>query len=69
MFTNFVDAITIHTAHDVINIHITYDSSRAITVTKESDSVSWIKMYDLDTYEMTFSEKIEGTYIKCNEVQ
>lgn len=69
MFANFLDAITIHTTHDVINIHITYDSSRAITVTKESDSVYWINMYDLDTYEITFSEKVEGTYIKCNEVQ
>ena len=69
MFANFLDTVTIHTVDSVINTHISYDSSRAITVTKESDKCSWVSMYCLDSYIQTFREKIEGTYIKLNEVQ
>jgi hypothetical protein len=51
---------------------ITYDSSRAITVTKKDDCTFFVKMYDLNTYEMTFEEKIGGNesdYIKTKEVE
>jgi hypothetical protein len=39
---------------------ISYDSTRAITVTKRNEKEYYIKMYDLETYEMTFEEKIGG---------
>ena len=39
---------------------ITYDSTRAVTVTKKDDRESFIKMYDLNTNELTFEEQIGG---------
>tara|TARA_B110000285_G_C15139135_1_gene629426 strand:- start:4004 stop:4162 length:159 start_codon:yes stop_codon:yes gene_type:complete len=50
---------------------ITYDSSRAVTITRKDDRNYFIKMYGLETYEMTFEEKIGGgpnSYIKLKEV-
>lgn len=69
MFGSFLDAITVHTNFAVINTHITYDSTRAVAIIKESDKQSWVIMHNLDTYEKTFSEKISGAYIKLNEVE
>ena len=37
---------------------ITYDSTRAVTVTKQSDTAYYIKMYDLNTGELTFEELV-----------
>ena len=51
---------------------ITYDSTKALTVTREDDRNYYIKMYDLETYELTFEEKIGGSdesYIKFKEVE
>ena len=51
---------------------ITYDSSRAITVTKKDDHSYFVKMYSLIDYEMTFEEEIGGeeeNYIKLKEVE
>lgn len=56
----------------IVTMSISYDSTRAITVTKEDDRTSYIKMYDLDTNELTFEEKIGGQpdqYIKVKEVE
>ena len=51
---------------------ITYDSTKAITVTKRNDREYYVKQYDLESYEMTFEEKIGGgpdQYIKLKEVE
>ena len=51
---------------------ITYDSTKAITVTKRNDSEYYVKQYDLESYKMTFEEKIGGDpnqYIKLKEVE
>jgi hypothetical protein len=51
---------------------ITYDSTKAVTVTKKNDREYLLKQYDLETYEMTFEEKIGGgddQYIKLKEVE
>ena len=51
---------------------ISYDSSRVIMVSKKNDRESWIHMYNLETYEKTFEEKIGGefdSYIKIKEVE
>ena len=51
---------------------ITYDSSRAITVTKANDREYYVKMYSLTTNELTFEEQIGGgatDYIKLKEVE
>ena len=39
---------------------ITYDSSKTIAVTKKDDSEYYIRMFDLETYQMTFSELVGG---------
>ena len=48
---------------------ITYDSKRAVTVSKESDQVSYINMFSLNTQQLLFTERISGTYIKVKEVE
>ena len=57
--------------YPIVSMLITYDSSRAVTVTKKDDRTYFIKMYGLESYEMTFEEKIGGapnSYIKLKEV-
>jgi hypothetical protein len=56
----------------ILSMLITYDSTKALTVTKEDDRNYYIKMYDLEAYDMSFEEKIGGTadsYIKFKEVE
>ena len=51
---------------------ITYDSQRAITVTKKSDKEYIIKMYSLSDYSITFEEHLGGeedSFIKAKEVE
>jgi len=60
---------TLYPIHSVI---ISYDSTRAITVTKRNEREYYVKMYDLNTYELTFEEKLGGgpeDYIKIKEVE
>ena len=56
----------------ICSVIISYDSTRGITVTKRNEKEYYIKMYDLETYEMTFEERIGGKdsdYIKVKEVE
>jgi len=58
--------------YPIVTMFISYDSSRALTVTKKDEKESWIKMYDLETGELSFDEKIGGgknDYIKVHEVE
>lgn len=58
--------------YPIVTMAISFDSTRAITVTKKDDKESYIKMYDLNTYELTFEEKIGGErdqYIKVKEIE
>lgn len=51
---------------------ITYDSTRAVTVTKKDDHTYYVKMYSLEDYDLTFEEEIGGepeNYIKLKEVE
>lgn len=51
---------------------VTYDSTKALTVTKKNDCEYWVKQYDLETYELSFEEKIGGSpddYIKLKECE
>jgi hypothetical protein len=51
---------------------ISYDSTRAISVSKNMEYESWIKMYSIQTFEQTFEEKIGGNkeqYIRVKEVE
>jgi len=58
--------------YPIVTMTITYDSTRSITVTKKDDKEYWIKMYDLETGDLTFDEKYGGNkddYIKVDEVE
>tara|TARA_B110000305_G_C19057659_1_gene455604 strand:- start:264 stop:443 length:180 start_codon:yes stop_codon:yes gene_type:complete len=58
--------------YSICSVIISYDSTRGITVTKRNEKEYYIKMYDLETYEMTFEEKLGGKdtdYIKVKEVE
>ena len=60
------------TPYPLISMMITYDSTRAIAVTKKDDREYAILMYDLETNACTFQEKVGGgstAYIKVKEVE
>jgi hypothetical protein len=51
---------------------ITYNSKSVVTVTKASDHEYYIKQYSLESYALTFEEKIGGAtvnYIKAKDVE
>ena len=50
---------------------ITYNSRRVVTVTKEDDTMYYVKMYDLNTYKLCFQEAVgcPNSYIKLKEVE
>ena len=60
MFTNLIRQTTVITMWPIVSMIITYDSKRAVTVTKKDDKEAYIKMYDLESNELTFEEKIGG---------
>lgn len=58
--------------YSIVSMGISFDSTRAITVTKKNDQEYWINMYDLANGELTFEEKVGGSpdqYIKLKEVE
>lgn len=60
------------TQHPIITCMISYDSTRAICVTKKGEREYYIQMFDLESFQMTFEEKIGGgpdDYIKLKEVE
>lgn len=60
------------TLYPICSVIISYDSKYAITVTKKDEREYYVKMYDLETYELEFEEKIGGKqddYIKLKEVE
>ena len=72
LFNNLLKSTDVTTMYPICSVMISYDSTRAITVTKRNEKEYYIKMYDLESYEMTFEEKIGGNpdnYIKLKEVE
>lgn len=72
IFTDLLKQASIVTMYPIVTMAISFDSTRAITVTKKDDKESYIKMYDLNTYELTFEEMIGGEkdqYIKVKEIE
>lgn len=53
----------------MVNAMILLDSSCTLTVTKASEEVYYIKMYNLETFEILFQEEVRGDYIKMKEVE
>lgn len=54
LFNNLTKHQTVATMYPIVSVSITYDSTRAITVTKKDDQEFWVRMYDLETYDKTF---------------
>jgi hypothetical protein len=51
---------------------ITYNSKSVVTVTKATDREYYIKQYSLESYALTFEEKIGGgdkNYIKAKDIE
>lgn len=60
IFTNLLRQSTVITKYPIVTMAISFDSTRAITITKKDDKESYIKMYDLNTSELCFEELIGG---------
>lgn len=72
VFNNLLKSTSVTTMYPINSVMISYDSTRAITVTKRNDREYYVKMYDLESYELTFEEKIGGkpdSYIKLKDVE
>ena len=69
MFKDLIKQHSVVTMYPIVSMIITYDSTRAVTVTKKDDQEYYVKMYDLETYEQTFEECFFGKYIKIKEVE
>jgi hypothetical protein len=72
IFDNLLKTTNVTTLYPICSVAISYDSTRAITVTKRHEREYYVKMYDLESYELTFEEKIGGEakdYIKLKEVE
>jgi hypothetical protein len=50
VFKNLINRNKIITMYPIVSMIITYDSTRAITVTKADDWTSYVKMYCLKDY-------------------
>ena len=58
--------------YPIVSVTVTYDSTKAITVSKKNEREYYVKQYDLETYDMTFEEKIGGSedsFIKLKEIE
>ena len=69
MFKDLIKQQSVVTMWPIVSMIITYDSTRAVTVTKKDDQEYFVKMYDLESYELTFEESFKGCYIKLKEVE
>lgn len=72
LFTKLLNYKSVPTKYPIISMMITYDSEKAITVTKKSDRTYIIKMYCLKNYNITFEEHLGGTresFIKAKEIE
>lgn len=67
-----IKASDVDTPYPICTVIITYDSQRAVTVTKKSEQEYYVHMYDLESYKQVFEEKIggnQGDYIKLKEIE
>jgi hypothetical protein len=72
IFSNLMKETNISTMYPICECIITYDSTRAIVTMKRNDKEYFVKMYGLESYALTFEEKIGGEnsdYIKMKEVE
>ena len=71
LFTNLLHTQFVKTDFPILSMMITHDNTMAITVSKQSEYQSWIKMYELATGDKIFEELLGGDpnqYIKAEEI-
>lgn len=71
-FDNLLKHKQVPTMYPIVSCIISYDSTRAILVSKRDDREFWVRMYDLESYQKTFEEMIGGkedSYIRAKEVE
>lgn len=71
VFKDLLRQTQVITMYPIVSMIITNDSTKAVTITKKDDRTCFIKMYDLEKFDMTFEEKIGGgpnSYIKIKEI-
>ena len=66
VFENLLKTTHVETQYLIQNMELTKDATTAILVTKKDDSEYYIRMFDLETQQMTFSEMVGGSYIKMD---
>jgi hypothetical protein len=72
IFTSLLRTDSVVTDYDIINMIISYDSQRAISVQKKEDNESYIVQYSIQTRQKLFEEKIgggENDQVKVKEVR
>jgi hypothetical protein len=72
LFNNLLKSTNVVTLYPICTVIISYDSKYAVTVTKKDEREYFVKMYDLESYELEFEEKVGGNsddYIKLKEVE
>ena len=69
VFQNLIKSTNVLTMYPIVQVFISYDSTRAITVTKKNEREYYVKMYDLETFELTFEECVKGRFIKLKDIE
>ena len=72
IFSNLMKETNVSTMYPICECIITYDSTRTIVTMKKNDREYFVKMYCLESYNLTFEERVGGEssdYIKMKEVE
>ena len=72
VFSGLTKSKNVVTMYPLVSCCITYNSKSAVTVTKNNDKEYYVKQYSLESYKMTFEERIgglESDYVKLKEVE
>lgn len=65
---NFTHSYILQTDHDIIVCDLSFDSTRILVIMKENDECYIVNQYDADDFNMVFTHKIEGNYIKASKI-
>ena len=72
VFQNLIKTTSVPTDDSIVNCVISFDSTKAITVTKRDENEYYILLTDLESFETEFEMKVGGNpgqYIKVKEVE
>ena len=53
-FKNLLSTQPVVTMYPLVSMAISYDSKKALVITKKNDRESWVSMFDLNTGDLTF---------------